>query len=424
MKKLVAIIAVISVLLTSCENTDRNKENNTNSENNSKTTDVHYIDGSYTAKWEDYVDGWQEFVTLEIKDDVVTVLQYDAVNESGNFISTNEEADALYKENNEKFGLPLLNNKEKFDDIISNFYKGDKDTNQMECVAGATRSTDRFKLLVDKILTSSASTGNSEIQYVNFYGDGVYTVEEGAFNSGWKDFVEITVTDGVPRISRYDSYNEDGKLKSEDEDLKARMIAFTKNKKTGEIYPEKYGEELTKRFNSCNNKPEEIENVVGATISSDIFKVLAERALYNASIRGKTMDSLDKYKDGKYHAEMSVYVDGWKDYIDIEIVDDVIYVKEFNSVNVMGKKKTDDQELKAAMMNGNALNNLPETCPEKYIGDIVSAFTRSNSEILDMENVSGATVSTNNFKIMMGEILRKCAIDGKTHDIVVAPYED
>ena len=429
MKKIISVILAAAILLTACGKDKENDENKNNSLSNnishSSNKSGKYIDGTYTAKWETYVDGWQEFVILEIQDDIITILQYDAVDKDGNFRSTNEEDNEKYAENNEKCNLPVMTHKEKFKAINDSFYNGDKNTKKMECVAGATRSTERFKLLVRAIINGEGArnTGNPEIVYVSAYGDGIYRVEESKFSSGWKDFVVLEVKNGKPQIIEYDSFDADGNLKSQDEDYKNRMISYTKPRKCGELYPEKYQEIMMKEFNEIDDgNYDDIEGVAGATASSDIFKELVERALYNASIRGKEKDAIYKYVDGEYHAEMSEYIDGWKDYVDIKIENDEIYILDFNSVNATGQKKTDSEEVKKAMINGNAINNLPETYPEKYRTDIISAFSRSGLDVIEMENISGATLSTNNFKIMIGEILRRCAVDGKIKNIAVEPY--
>lgn len=417
MKKLIITLICTAMVLCSC-----GKDNPENSSQSSATNTNKYVNGTYSVAWSNYVDGWKEFVTLSIENDKISILQYDAKNENGEMISSNAEADDKYIENNYSFGLPEYTNSEKFKKIIEQFEKDDKNINKMECVAGATKSSKKFKLLTEKILTENALSGSSDIAYVNNYGDGIYIVEEAHFNSGWKDFVELTVKNGKTSITKYDSYDKDGNLKSEDEDIKTRMISYSKAKNRGEICPETYGKELVEKFNQCNNNPSEIETVAGATISSDIFKNLAEKALNNAAERGKEFDSISKYKDGSYSAEMTEFEDGWKAFVTIEIKDDVIKVTEFDSIDLMGNLKSKSEEQKVAMMNGNAINNLPETFPKQYCQDIISSFSQGNSDVLEMENVSGATLSTNNFKLMVGEILRTCAIKGEPYQIKVEPY--
>ncbi len=429
MKKIISIILAASILLTACgkdDSRDEQKDNSTSKTNTSQNVpkDGKYINGTYTAKWETYVNDWQEFVILEIKDDIINILQYDAVDKEGNFRSTDEKENEEYAENNKKSNLPVMTHKEKFKAIIDNFYEGDKNTKKMECVAGATRSTERFKLLVRSIINGNArTTGNVDIVYVPTYGDGTYRVEEAKFSSGWKDFVVIKVENGIPQMIQYDSIDKDGNFKSEDEEYKNKMIDYTKSRKSGELYPQKYQEILIKEFNEIkDNNYDDIETVAGATSSSDIFKILVKKAMYNSSIRGKEEDAIYKYIDGEYHAEMSEYVDGWKDYVDIKIENDKIYILDFNSVNATGQKKTESEEIKKTMMNGNAIKNLPETYPEKYRTDIISAFSQSEFDVIEMENISGATLSSNNFKLMVGEILRRCAVDGKVNNISVEPY--
>ncbi|MEG0899893.1 MAG: hypothetical protein RSF40_09325 [Oscillospiraceae bacterium] len=419
MKKSIVFIICIAIIMTACSK----KTNRVDKESSDISIPQNkYINGTYSAQWGDYIDGWKEFVDLSIENDKITILRYDAKDKDGVLLSTVTEFDKEMEDNNLSFNLHVIKNSEKFQKIIDLYNSSDKNVSSMECVAGATKSSNRFKLLVKNILDKNAKSGSTNITDVAFYGDGIYTVEESKFNSGWKDFVELTVTDGVPKITRYDSYNNDNKLKSEDADTKTRMISYSKSKNRGEICPEVYIDELINKFSECQNKPDEIENVVGATASSEIFKVLVDKALNNSAIRGKTFDSIGKYKDGTYYAEMKEYEDGWKDFVKLEIKDDIVRIKEFNSKDLLGNLKSDNKEQKIAMMNGNALNNLPEIYPEKYINDIISSFSQSNSDVLEMENISGATLSSNNFKLMVGEILRTSAINGEPAEIKVETY--
>ena len=74
--------------------------------------------------------------------------------------------------------------------------------------------------------------------------DGTYRAEFSDYDEfGWKDFVEVTVSEGQLYEVVYDAENEDGtKLKSRDEGYKTEMESFNGT------YPAKYDKDLINQF--------------------------------------------------------------------------------------------------------------------------------------------------------------------------------
>lgn len=99
--------------------------------------------------------------------------------------------------------------------------------------------------------------------------DGEYRAEYKNFDVyGWKDYVEITVTDGEITELVYDSINmEDGSLKSEDESYKNQMEPIVGT------YPAKYNKDLINQFLE-SGKISSVDIVAGATQSTGSFKTL------------------------------------------------------------------------------------------------------------------------------------------------------
>lgn len=111
--------------------------------------------------------------------------------------------------------------------------------------------------------------------------DGTYRAEYKDFDDhGWKDYVSITVSDGKITEVDYDSVNDDGKKKSEDEAYREQMEPVSKT------YPAKFYKELEDQLVDKQDL-KKVDAVAGATNSSNDFKVLGMEAL-KAAKSGKT----------------------------------------------------------------------------------------------------------------------------------------
>ncbi len=127
-------------------------------------------------------------------------------------------------------------------------------------------------------LAVGAFTGCSTEQLNTALTDGTYRAEFKDFDRfGWKDFVEVTISDGELSEVVYDSVNEDGtKLKSEDESYKAEMESIVGT------YPAKYNKDLINQFIE-SGKVTSVDIVAGATESTGKFKTLIVAAMQNAT---------------------------------------------------------------------------------------------------------------------------------------------
>ena len=99
--------------------------------------------------------------------------------------------------------------------------------------------------------------------------DGTYRAEYKEFDVyGWKDYIEITVTDGEIESLVFDSVNmEDGSLKSESESYKNEMDPIVGR------YPAKYNSDLINQFLE-SGIISAVDVVAGATQSTGSFKTL------------------------------------------------------------------------------------------------------------------------------------------------------
>ncbi len=118
------------------------------------------------------------------------------------------------------------------------------------------------------------------------------------------------------------------------------------------------------------------------------------------------------YKDGTYRAEAAEYSHGWKDYVVVTVAGGKVTVDEFDSVNETGDKKSLDPSYREAM------EPVSGTYPEKFIPEIVAEYAAKGS-VDKMDNITGATNSTNSFKTLVTAALGN-AKSGVTETAVVS----
>ncbi len=118
------------------------------------------------------------------------------------------------------------------------------------------------------------------------------------------------------------------------------------------------------------------------------------------------------YKDGTYKAEAAEYSHGWKDYVIVSVSGGKVSIQEFDSLNEAGEKKSVDPDYRASM------EPVSGTYPEKFFPDIVAEFEAKGS-VDKMDNITGATGSTDSFKALVTAALEN-AKKGDTATAVVA----
>ena len=377
-----------------------------------------YVDGTYQARFDTPQDGYTDYVRLSIQNGAITVEEFDGVNSSGALKS----ADSALKSEMEEAApenLPYkLNPGTAYQTALANLIAAGGDTGKLQFVPGAPEYSDNLAILVDAILDSSARQGLAEELTVPYYADGEYRVSVAEFDqSGYKEYIILTVQDGKPRITEFDALDEEQKLRSDDTQISPK-VPYTQVTSA-----------LIDSFNASGTA-EGIEGVAGATESSDCFRALAARALENAHVRGPAEDTVDLFGekettrvDGVYKAEMADFENGWKDYVIIAVRGDEVQVVELDSKNEQGSLKSADSAL-AESMEKAPQGTAPTGSPSEYLSRIIEAFYSAGASVTDMENIAGATVSTNNFKLMVGELLGGNARTGDTSVRIVQPLSE
>lgn len=139
MKKFVtAIIAVMAsaILLTGCGSSMK--------------------DGTYKAEYKEFDShGWKDYVTVTVSGGKITAVDYDSTNEAGAIKST----DASYKESMEPVSGTYP---EKFCAELEAQMVEKQEIKKVDTIAGATNSSDSFKVLVTELMSKGVSKGSTE----------------------------------------------------------------------------------------------------------------------------------------------------------------------------------------------------------------------------------------------------------------------
>lgn len=110
------------------------------------------------------------------------------------------------------------------------------------------------------------------------YADGTYYAEFEEFDSyGYKDYMRVTVEDGVVTALEYNAVNADGTLRTQDDKYRQNMESVN------ETYPEKYTADLVNQFMESKDI-DKLDAIAGATWSSDSFKALYKALQLNMAV--------------------------------------------------------------------------------------------------------------------------------------------
>ncbi len=107
------------------------------------------------------------------------------------------------------------------------------------------------------------------------FQDGVYRAEVAEFDSyGYKDFLVVTVKDGLITDVEFSSFDKDGNSIIDDEKYRTDMEDYA------DTYPEKYAADLSNQLLEAQDIAQ-VETVAGATYSSNSFKALFQALIKN-----------------------------------------------------------------------------------------------------------------------------------------------
>ncbi len=135
------------------------------------------------------------------------------------------------------------------------------------------------------------------------------------------------------------------------------------------------------------------------------------------ALGGCSGNGSEELKDGTYRAEMKNESHGYRDYVEITVANGKIDAVVFDAVTSDGKKKSQDEAYKKAMMEGNKNAGVPETYPADYTKKLTQQLVEKQS-IDQVDAVAGATTSSNDFKTLVSALMKQIE-RGKTQTVVV-----
>ena len=170
-------------------------------------------DGLYFAEDSTYSeDGWKNTVTLEIKDGIITTIEFNSINETATedkrtlsqtdeYLMSDADTESLkWHEQIEKLESYIINNQDT--SAIQTTEDGKTDTS-----SGVTISVTTFLQLMNTALADGPiEKGN--------YQDGHYYAEQETFTDGYKYNINLIVENGYIVEAHWDAIKEDDNLTS------------------------------------------------------------------------------------------------------------------------------------------------------------------------------------------------------------------
>lgn len=386
-KKWFALLALLAVFtsLTACKA----------GEEREKPASSPYKNGTYNVEWSaaDH-NGWSDILAVQMDNGILTVLEFDAEDKDGASLDSSTETTEAMAAVNAAAHLPVITPKAAHQAAVDSLVAAKGDPDQMELVAGATESCLSLKAMVKELLATKAQTGEKGICTVEAYLDGSYTVSQPAYDAdGWKLHLTVSVSGGRVTIDQFDAANLENTLRST-------------------VEGDKFGDQAAALVESYRTTEDLSKVTCEDEALTATFQQLLARALQNARFRGPQDDVLPTLKNGEYRAEMVQEDNGWKDYLVLVVSGDRVTVKEFDGKNSAGDTKRSHADWQKEEGGWDV---------KTHFDAIIAAFKAANYKVVDMENVAGATVSTNNFKLMVGELLGYSAVTGDTTALQVGP---
>ncbi|MCR1899904.1 FMN-binding protein [Irregularibacter muris] len=217
--------------------------------------------------------------------------------------------------------------------------------------------------------------------------DGIYTDKGEQDERGWTPIITIIVRDGKMDNVFYDEIDEEG------EDLKSfdAEYAINMKEKSGEL-PYTAGRKLADSLKATGN-PDQVDNISGATGTSESFKNLAQEALEkNPKPLGET------FPDGIYKAESEEDERGYKSLAAIVINEGKVSTIEYDEYHEQNNSfKTEDEEYAKNMKEKSGVT------PEEAVENLISQL-REKEDPKDVDDVAGATGTSNGFKDLMTKV--------------------
>lgn len=251
---LFALCLMVFIVLSGCS-----PEPDSNQDKSEET----YVDGEYIIV-ANHVDshGWAPMVTLTITDGKITSGMMDYIKPGGD-LKSEDEAYAVTM--SEQAGITP---KEAYDELNKRIVKEQKAN--VEAVSGATSSSKWFTQLAT-IALEKAKNGEKGKHFVPL--DDSYSASNEGFNEqGWQGEITITYSSDDIASVQYSEVDEEGNNKEDDESYQSQMESEAGISWNDAV---KQLEDQLVEVQDYNK----VDDVSGATYTSENFKLLAQQAI-------------------------------------------------------------------------------------------------------------------------------------------------
>ncbi|MFZ5989322.1 MAG: FMN-binding protein [Bacillota bacterium] len=241
--------------------------------------------------------------------------------------------------------------------------------------------------------TSSNTTGNTAKKYQ----DGIYFAQEDGFSekSGWKYMVTIEVKDGKIVKADWNGAHKKAGADKKTVSKEGKYGMVEKGKAQAEWHDQAKKVEdylLEKQEPVVQYKDDEghTDAISGATIGVKEFFDLAKKALDKGPVGS------GQYKDGSYHVEGKEFSEksGWKETLDLTVVNGYIVAVDWNGVHKDGGDDKDTVSQKGdygMVAKGGAKAEWHEQAQK------VEAYLLEKQDPAAPDAISGATISFEGF---------------------------
>lgn len=380
-----------------------------------------YTNGEYKARYSvPALDRTLDFMTITVENDVITIKDYGMKEmESGSASSDSSSGESSEAASSESSAADSsaasgdasateheVNAAEAAKSILDEYNAVGGDVEKMEIVDGSEEHFYRFQRMM-RALLSRAEKGEPSEFLLGKYADGDYESTMPSPNAdGWTEFLKVTVKDGQISSMTYDA------KKGADS---AALITADAELNKGENKPSEIYPAVAKSFTDAGEDIAQMLSPSGGGEQTKTFGKLMTPLLVSMISGGEQKITASRFVDGVYKAQFKDFdADGWKEAVTLSIRNGEVTVKEFYAISKADEKKriTDDAELNAKWKEADGTD-------WKTASDaLVESFKKSGNDVTKVDNVAGATIASNNFKLLVGQILMTTALEGDNKEVL------
>ena len=421
MKKLFALLLASTLVISTFTACQRKPEQDGSESSASESAGI-YKDGTYSANYTvPAQDRTLDYLTVTVQNDEIVIDEYGCKEDLGApaegaassaDTSDAESAAAQDESSGTEAEQKAADHSQEILDVYEEFGR-DLDAFEMEPVKGAEEHSYRFVRMMRTVL-KQAKTGDTAPTELHQYADGDYKSVMPDYNAdGWKEFVRLTVKDGMIDSLEYNAESKDDETKLITQDAEL-------NKEDSDTSPSSYYPQIVQNYKDCGFNLEQLGAPTSGAEATKEFKKLMTPLLASMTSGGSHDIIASRFIDGTYRAQYADFDEyGWKETVTVKIKNGKVEVTSFDAISKENekKKKTDDEEYAASMKEKAGIT------PEEAFDKLMKNFESADNDVTKVDNVAGATVSSNDFKLLVGQILATTARDGNKKILEVKRME-